>query len=114
MKLPSLHTAEGLARLDQHLLDSSFISGYQPTAADVTVLKQLAKTGLEEYSNIRRWAQTLRSYSREEQESFPCGEPVEMDLACESSEVPASCEVSLGLVFLGVAQQDLHACHRPV
>ena len=80
MHLPSLATAEGLASLDQHLLDRSFVSGYSPSRVDLTVLKQLGPHArLEQFINIGRWATNLRSYSPDEQSHFPAGEPVEID-----------------------------------
>lgn len=86
MHLPSLATAEGLASLDQLLLARSFVSGYAPSRADLKLLKLLGSSPhttskLEQYANIGRWAQNLRSYSPEEQALFPPGEPVDIDQA---------------------------------
>ena len=88
MKLPSLTSAEGLGTLDQFLLDRSFVSGYAPTKADLTVLRHLLgqKASLEPYTNIVRWSQTLKSYTSEEQGRFPAGEPIEIDLVMNSSD----------------------------
>lgn len=102
MKLPSLTTAEGLATLDQYLLDRSFISGYSPSRADLTVLRHLLggqKISLEPYTNIARWAQTVKSYSSEEQGGFTVGEPVEIELVVGSVEAAAGSEVQSGLVL---------------
>ena len=114
MKLPSLATPEGLAWLDHCLLDRSFLSGFSPTKADLTVLRQLGqKTGLEQYTNICRWVYNLKSYSSEEQGQFPPGEPVEIDLV---SDAVGEIEVRLGLVLLSVAQLPylLTPCMAPL
>jgi elongation factor 1-beta len=92
MKLPSLSTAEGLASLDRHLLDTSFISGYGPSRADLTVLKQIGQTkiSLEHYANIARWSRTIKSYTNEEQKDFPGGEPIEIELASDTNAASAA------------------------
>ncbi len=101
MKFPSLSTAEGLSSLDQFLLDKSFVSGYAPSQADLTLLHQLAahKTGLNQYTNIQRWVQTLQSYASDERGQFPVGELVEIDSVIVDRDAAVSSEVEQTACF---------------
>jgi len=76
-----LSTSSGLKALNEHLATRSYIEGYVPCQADVSIFSSLASTPSAEYCHLARWYRHIKSYSAKEQESFP-GVP-------ESTQAPA-------------------------
>ena len=62
MKFPDLSKDEGLSLLDSHLLENSFMAGFEPTQADITVFKALRETNVIKYENITRWYNNIKSF----------------------------------------------------
>jgi len=76
-----LSTSSGLKALNDHLATRSYIEGYVPCQADVSIFSSLASTPSAEYCHLARWYRHIKSFSAKEQESFP-GVP-------ESTQAPA-------------------------
>merc|ERR1712212_794554 len=76
-----LSTSSGLKALNEHLATRSYIEGYVPCQADVSIFSSLASTPSAEYCHLARWYRHIKSFSAKEQESFP-GVP-------ESTQAPA-------------------------
>merc|ERR1712002_1379599 len=66
-----LSTSSGLKALNDHLATKSYIKGYVPCQADVSIFSSLASTPSAEYCHLARWYRHIKSYSAKEQESFP-------------------------------------------
>merc|ERR1711970_1514583 len=76
-----LSTSSGLKALNEHLATRSYIEGYVPCQADVSIFSSLATAPSAEYCHLARWYRHIKSFSAKEQESFP-GVP-------ESTQAPA-------------------------
>ena len=64
MALRSLSSAQ-LEQLDSLLLRQAFISGHEkPTAVDADVYKILTSGAIEEFPNVKRWFEHIKSYSK--------------------------------------------------
>ena len=88
MLFPDLGTAEGLKVLDDHLLNKSFLEGYEPTQADVKVFRAVKEADLSAYTNARRWFTNIKSFGGDELKAFPAGEmPVELVVKQKPAEV---------------------------
>merc|ERR1712126_361917 len=66
-----LSTSSGLKALNEHLATRSYIEGYVPCQADVSILSGLASTPSAEYCHLARWYRHIKSFPAKEQESFP-------------------------------------------
>merc|ERR1711970_1633746 len=77
-----LSTSSGLKALNEHLATRSYIEGYVPCQADVSIFSSLATAPSAEYCHVARWYRHIKSFSAKEQESFP-GVP-------ESTQAPAA------------------------
>ncbi|CAH8578780.1 unnamed protein product [Schistosoma rodhaini] len=65
-----LKTASALKKLDDYLLTRSYISGFQPTQADVSTFIALEKSSLSDFGNISRWYRHIDSFGAE-RKKFP-------------------------------------------
>ena len=64
MALRSLSSAQ-LEQLDSLLLRQAFISGHEkPTAVDADAYKILTSGAIEEFPNVKRWFEHIKSYSK--------------------------------------------------
>lgn len=70
MQFVDLNAASGLQTLDGHLADKSYIGGYLPTQADVTVLKALSGAPAGDYINAMRWFKHISSFVAAETAAF--------------------------------------------
>jgi len=70
MQFGDLNVAAGLQALDGHLADKSYIGGYLPTQADVTVLKAMSGAPGGDYVNALRWFKHLTSFAAAESAKF--------------------------------------------
>merc|ERR1711970_1623710 len=66
-----LSTSSGLKALNEHLATRSYIEGYVPCQADVSIFSSLVSTPSAEYCHLARWYRHIKSYPSKEQESFP-------------------------------------------
>merc|ERR1712133_207545 len=66
-----LSTPAGLKALNEHLATRSYIEGYVPCQADVTILSSMSSSPASEYCHVARWYRHIKSFSGEEQKSFP-------------------------------------------
>merc|ERR1712133_332441 len=66
-----LSTPAGLKALNEHLATRSYIEGYVPCQADVTILSSMTSSPAAEYCHVARWYRHIKSFSGEEQKSFP-------------------------------------------
>lgn len=71
MTVADLKTAAGVKELDGFLADRSYIEGYQPSQADVTVFNGLGKAPAADTPNALRWYNHIKSYNASEQKAFP-------------------------------------------
>ncbi|CAH8525439.1 unnamed protein product [Schistosoma guineensis] len=65
-----LKSASALKKLDGFLLTRSYISGFQPTQADVSTFIALGKSPSSDFGNILRWYKHIDSFGAE-QKTFP-------------------------------------------
>merc|ERR1711973_185568 len=72
MGFGDLTSAAGVKELNGFLADKSYIEGYTPSQADVTVFAALASAPGTEFAHALRWYNHIRSYSGDEQKSFAC------------------------------------------
>merc|ERR1711931_316677 len=71
-----LSTSSGLKALNEHLATRSYIEGYVPCQADVSTFSSLTTApSAAQYCHPARWYRHIKSFSAEEQKSFP-GVPV--------------------------------------
>uniref|UniRef100_A0A3Q0KDY8 Elongation factor 1-beta, putative n=1 Tax=Schistosoma mansoni TaxID=6183 RepID=A0A3Q0KDY8_SCHMA len=68
-----LKTASSLKKLDDYLLTRSYISGFQPTQADVSTFIALEKSSLSDFGNISRWYRHIDSFGAE-RKKFPAAQ----------------------------------------
>ena len=80
IELPDPNTASGLAHLDAHLSDRSFVAGdgtVGPTQADARVFSALRREpawNCVGCANVRRWYNHVKSYPPEDRREFPSPE----------------------------------------
>ena len=66
LEIPDLSKEEGLVFLNNHLKDKSFIGGFKPSKADVSVWEKLKKSpSSDQYENVHRWHNQISSYGSE-------------------------------------------------
>merc|ERR1712137_1444599 len=71
MTFGDLKSETGVQELNKFLTDKSYIEGYTPSQADVAVFAALASARGTEFAHALRWYNHIRSYSSDEQKSFP-------------------------------------------
>jgi len=71
MQFGDLNAASGLQALDGHLADKSYIGGYLPTQADLTVLKGMSGAPAGDLINAARWFKHISSFGAAETTAFP-------------------------------------------
>jgi len=72
VKFEALDTPKGLGELNKHLADRSYIDGYTPSAADVTVFKQLgAEADANKAPHVSRWYRHIAFFPESERSSWP-------------------------------------------
>lgn len=89
--LGDLNTDSGLANLNAHLSECSYIEGFQPSQADTTVFNALGKSPASSFCHVLRWFNHIKSYGNEKG-SFP-GTPKslsELGLGGSSGTTPVS------------------------
>merc|ERR1712168_1502662 len=67
-----LKTECGLKALNDYLSTRSYIEGYVPSKADISIYSSLGCTPCEEYMHAARWYRHISSYSSDEKSNFPC------------------------------------------
>ena len=76
--LQELRTADGLAKLDAHLDERSYVLGFEPSHLDTAALAEVSAgkdKSLEQWDNVRRWRAHIQSFG-EAAKKFPvpsCG-----------------------------------------
>ena len=97
MEIPDLSKEEGLVFLNNHLKDKSFMGGFQPSKADVSVWEKLKKCpSSEQYENLHRWYNQISSYGSE-RNTFPVS-----DLTIKFANVQIAEEVFLARLVVCV------------
>jgi len=67
----NLDSDKGLTELNHYLADKSYIEGYQPTQADVSVFKQVGKApDAHKYVYASRWFSHIGSFTENERSAF--------------------------------------------
>merc|ERR1712180_553854 len=66
-----LSTSSGLKALNEHLATRSYIEGYVPCQADVSTFSSMSSSPDAQYCHAARWYRHIKSFSGEEQKSFP-------------------------------------------
>merc|ERR1712004_631641 len=66
-----LSTPSGLKALNEHLATRSYIEGYVPCQADVSTFSSMSSSPDAQYCHAARWYRHIKSFSGEEQKSFP-------------------------------------------
>eukprot|EP00002_Diphylleia_rotans_P021760 TRINITY_DN4246_c0_g1_i1.p2 TRINITY_DN4246_c0_g1~~TRINITY_DN4246_c0_g1_i1.p2 ORF type:complete len:223 (-),score=65.14 TRINITY_DN4246_c0_g1_i1:88-756(-) len=73
MSFDKIASAADLAALNAHLATRSYISGYQPTAADAAAFAAVgahAHSLVTDYANVTRWFAHIKSFTAEERAAF--------------------------------------------
>ncbi|CAL8098504.1 unnamed protein product [Calicophoron daubneyi] len=70
MGFGDLTSESGLSALNDYLLSRSYIEGYQPSQADVSIFNAVGKKPADKYDNVVRWYSHIASYG-DEMKSFP-------------------------------------------
>ncbi|ALC42099.1 Ef1beta [Drosophila busckii] len=70
MAFGDVKTPQGLKELNNFLADNSYISGYTPTKADVSVFDALGKAPAGDYAHVARWYRHIASYEAKERSAW--------------------------------------------
>ncbi|KAF5296466.1 hypothetical protein FQR65_LT01455 [Abscondita terminalis] len=89
MSFGNLKSEKGVAALDNFLINNSYITGYQPSQADIQTFQGLGKTPDVKYSHALRWYNHIKSFSDAESKSFPAGGACPMKTAPTTTAPPA-------------------------
>ncbi|XP_066994728.1 elongation factor 1-beta' [Anabrus simplex] len=71
MVVGDLKTEQGIKSLDAYLADRSYVEGYQPTQADISVFESIAKAPSASTPHALRWYNHIKSYGGEERKKLP-------------------------------------------
>jgi elongation factor 1-beta len=72
VKFVQLETDAGLAKLNKHLEQFSYVEGYTPSTEDVEAFHGVAaEPDNKKHPHAARWYRHIRSYSQEERSTFP-------------------------------------------
>ena len=107
MKFSNLSKPEGLENLDNYLLFNSFISGVEPTQADLKVFSILKPGLIRPYSNISRWFNNISSFS-DAVKHFPASDiivEVEVEDQTEKKEVEMKPDLHTEMQYLNIKQR---------
>ena len=108
MKFSNLSKPEGLENLDNYLLLNSFISGVEPTQADLKVFSILKPGLIRPYSNISRWFNNISSFS-DAVKHFPASDiivEVEVEDQSEKKEVEIIPDLHTEMQYLNSKQRN--------
>ncbi|XP_067626673.1 probable elongation factor 1-beta [Eurosta solidaginis] len=70
MAFDDVKTPEGLKELDKFLTDNSYISGYTPSKADLSVFDALGKAPTGNFPHVQRWYRHIASYQAGERAAW--------------------------------------------
>jgi hypothetical protein len=71
----NLKTETGIAKLNEHLVTRSYITGYQPTQDDVTTIgKMLSAPDAKKYPHAARWFKHISHFTANQKKAFKAGE----------------------------------------
>ena len=70
MAFGDVKTPQGLKELNNFLADNSYISGYTPSKADLSVFDALGKAPNAEFAHIQRWYKHIASFDTKERSSW--------------------------------------------
>ena len=73
MAIGDVKTPQGLNELNKFLEDKSYISGYEPTQADVQVFEQVGKAPAASLPHALRWYNHIASYNAGERKAWGPG-----------------------------------------
>ncbi len=57
-----MNSEAGMAYLDQHLLQKSYISDFEPTQNDLIVFRAIRKEPSDKFENAQRWHRHIKSF----------------------------------------------------
>jgi len=93
VKFENLDTPKGLAELNKHLAERSYIEGYSPSGADVDVFSQLKNTPEGgKFPHVARWHEHIAFFPASERSSWGSATP-----APSASEAAAKTEEDFDL-----------------
>ncbi|XP_031622340.1 probable elongation factor 1-beta [Contarinia nasturtii] len=70
MSFGDVKTAKGLEQLNNFLADNSYISGYTPSKADLSVFDALGKAPTGNVPHVQRWYRHIASFSAQERNAW--------------------------------------------
>ncbi|XP_011192346.2 probable elongation factor 1-beta [Zeugodacus cucurbitae] len=70
MAFGNVTTPQGLQELEQFLADNSYISGYSPSKADLSVFDALGKAPAGNFPHVQRWYRHIASYEASERAAW--------------------------------------------
>jgi len=86
MSFGDLTTPEGLKKLDDFLVDHSYLAGWVPSQVDASTFHEVEKNGgADKFTHVLRWFNHIKSFSEEERVRFPSGE------ATHKGDEPKAC-----------------------
>ncbi|XP_017470061.1 PREDICTED: probable elongation factor 1-beta [Rhagoletis zephyria] len=70
MAFGNVTTPQGLKELEKFLADNSYISGYSPSKADISVFDALGKAPTGNFPHVQRWYRHIASYEASERAAW--------------------------------------------
>merc|ERR1712110_145749 len=65
MSFGDVSSAAGLEKFNDFLVANAYVSGWEPTQADVTIFQSIKSSPDAKYQNVLRWWKNISSYSLE-------------------------------------------------
>ncbi|CAD7089617.1 unnamed protein product [Hermetia illucens] len=89
MQFGDLKTEKAIQELNKYLLNNSYISGYTPSQADLTVFAELGKPPLPKFPSVQRWYRHIASFSDGEKKAWG-GEVAKTASPAKAAPAPAA------------------------
>lgn len=71
MVVGDLKTDQGIKSLNEYLADRSYVSGYEPSQADISVFENISKVPGASTPHVLRWYNHIKSFDGGERKKFP-------------------------------------------
>lgn len=71
MVVGDLKTEQGIKALNDYLADRSYVSGYEPSQADISVFENISKVPSDSTPHVLRWYNHIKSFDGNERKKFP-------------------------------------------
>ncbi|GLG94632.1 Elongation factor 1-beta' [Gryllus bimaculatus] len=71
MVVGDLKTDQGIKSLNEYLADRSYVSGYEPSQADISVFESISKVPSANTPHVLRWYNHIKSFDGAERKKLP-------------------------------------------